>query len=88
MKEQEDVLQERIKTLQDNIASLRMSRRVLMTLMEQMRHEREDENKRLKKEKLSLQKENSHYAKALWEKNRTICELENKLRHNTMGELS
>lgn len=87
MKEQEQVLQEKIRALQDNVASLRMSRRVLMTLMEQARHEREDENKRLKKEKLRLQKENSHYAKALWEKNQTICELERKLQENPAGEL-
>ncbi|MCL2817439.1 MAG: translation initiation factor 2 [Clostridiales bacterium] len=87
MKEQEQVLQEKIRALQDNVASLRMSRRVLMTLMEQARHEREDENKRLKKEKLRLQKENSHYAKALWEKNRTICELERRLQENPAGEL-
>jgi len=74
--EDERLLRERVNLLQDNVTSLRLSRRVLMSLIEQMKNEYEQERRRINKEKQELKKENACYAKALWEKNKRICELE------------
>ncbi|MGI5892515.1 MAG: translation initiation factor 2 [Bacillota bacterium] len=79
MNREELQYEERIRQLQENIASLRMSRRILMTLLEQSQNEYRKENQRFIQEKKRLQKSNSHYANLLWEKNKKIRELEKKL---------
>jgi hypothetical protein len=77
---QEDLrYEECIRQLQENITSLRMSRRILMTLLEQSQNEHKRENQRFMQEKKRLQKANSHYAQLLWEKNKRIRELEKSL---------
>ena len=77
---QDKVLYEqRIRELQENVASLRMSRRILMTILEQVKNEQKAENKRLEDEKIRLKKVNNHYAEAIWEKNIRIRELEKRL---------
>ena len=68
--------QERIKQLQDNIYSLRMSRRVLMSLLEQVQTNQQEEIERLRKQNARLTKQNQGFAGRLWEQNRRLCELE------------
>ena len=68
--------EERIRQLEENIANLRMSRRILMNLLEQVQYSRKEELERLEKEKRRLRKISSNYAGQLWEKNRRIRELE------------
>ena len=79
--EDERLLRERVILLQDNVASLRMSRRVLMSLLTQLKNDYEQESTLLRKEKQRLQQENAGYAKIIWEKNKRICELERDLAH-------
>ena len=71
--------EEKIRQLQENIASLRMSRRILMSLLDQVQCGSREERYQLEKEKVRLQKINSNYANQLWEKNRRIRELEKAL---------
>jgi len=85
--EDERLLRERVNLLQDNVTSLRLSRRVLMNLIEQLKNEHEQERRKINKEKQDLKKENAYYAKALWEKNKRICELEsNNLENNNINK--
>jgi len=79
MDQEELLYEERIRRLQEDITSLRMSRRILMSLLEQLQGERRQEKERLEKEKVRLQKANSHYVDTIWEKNIRIRELEQKL---------
>lgn len=67
---------EQIRQLQDNIYSLRMSRRVLMSLLEQVQTSQQEEISRLKRQNAQLQKQNQGYAGRLWQQNRRIHELE------------
>ena len=68
--------QERIRQLQDSIFSLRMSRRVLMSLLEQTQASQQEEIERLRKQNARLTKQNQDFAGRLWEQNRRLCELE------------
>lgn len=73
--------QEKIRRLQDNISSLRMSRRILMSLLEEVQLRNKEEIEHLYKEQTRLRKSGSNYAAIIWEKNKRICELEEQLRH-------
>ena len=68
--------EDKIRQLQDNILNLRISRRILMTLLEQVQTEKAREEERLRKEAQRLQKANSRYAGNLLKKNQRIRELE------------
>lgn len=85
MEREELLYEERIRRLQEDITSLRMSRRILMSLLEQLQGERRQEKDRLEKEKVRLQKANSHYVETIWEKNIRIRELEQKLESSCMS---
>lgn len=71
--------EDKIRQLQDNILNLRISRRILMTLLEQVQTEKAREEERLRKEAQRLQKSNSRYAGNLLKKNQRIRELEQAL---------
>lgn len=71
--------EQRIRELEENVASLRMSRRILMTMLEQVKNEQKIENKRQEDEKKRLKKVNTHYAEAIWTKNIRIRELERRI---------
>lgn len=58
---------------------LRLSRRVLMNLIEKIERDRAGTLYRLEKENKKLHKDNCHYAKKLLSKNRQIVELQSKL---------
>ncbi len=71
--------EERIRSLQESVAGLRLSRRILMTLLESVQDEYRGESKKLVEANNRLRAANNRYATALWEKNCRIRELEEKL---------
>lgn len=71
--------QHRIQELEEKVDQLRLSRRVLMNLIEKVEKEKEFFLTRLKKENRRLHQNNYKYACWLLKKNRKIVELESKL---------
>lgn len=72
-------LQRRIKELEEKVEQLRLSRRVLMNLIEKLEKEKTSFRNRLEKENKKLLHANYRYARWLLCKNRQIVELESKL---------
>jgi predicted RNase H-like nuclease (RuvC/YqgF family) len=89
VEERKDVefLRERILELEEKVEQLRLSRRVLMNLIEKIEKERVGFLTRLERENRKLQKNNYRYAKSLLHKNRQIVELESKLRNGSSQNL-
>jgi len=81
MEEYPDIqyFQHRIQELEEKVDQLRLSRRVLMNLIEKMEKERAFFLARLEKENRRLHKDNYKYACWLLKKNRQIVELQSKL---------
>ncbi|OQA08440.1 MAG: hypothetical protein BWY65_01481 [Firmicutes bacterium ADurb.Bin373] len=75
-------LRARVQELEEKVEQLRLSRRVLMNLIEKIEKDRAGFLNRLEKENRKLHQNNYRYAKWLLYKNRQIVELELKL-HNT-----
>ncbi|NLW23851.1 MAG: translation initiation factor 2 [Clostridia bacterium] len=75
-----EVLIERIKELEQQVEQLRISRRVLMNLIEKVEREKRLLLSNLEKENKRLQQNNFKYAHWLWSKNRKIIELEAKIK--------
>lgn len=71
-----DLLIERIKELEEQVSYLRISRRVLMNLIEKIETEKRFILNKLEEENKKLHKNNIRYAKKLWNKNKKIIELE------------
>lgn len=78
--------EEKIRELQANIASLRMSRRILMALLESVQDEYRMENKRLADDNQRLKRNNHTFVNRLWEKNRRIRELEIELERSKITQ--
>lgn len=76
-------LKARVRELEDKLAQVRLSRRVLLHLLEQMEAERNLFMKKLETENRRLQKANARYARSLLKKNRQIIELESRLQGGT-----
>ncbi|KJS23413.1 MAG: translation initiation factor 2 [Peptococcaceae bacterium BICA1-8] len=74
-----ELLISRIKELEEQVEHLRISRRVLMNLIEKIEREKRLLLTRLEKENRRLQQNNAKYANWLWNKNRIIIELESKI---------
>lgn len=72
-------LQRRVRELEEKVEQLRLSRRVLMNLIEKMEKEKTSFLARLEKENKKLHYANYRYARWLLRKNRQIIELETKL---------
>lgn len=72
-------LQKRIQELEEKIEQLRLSRRVLMNLIEKIEKDRSNFVSRLEKENRKLHKDNYRYAQNLLQQNRRIVELQAKL---------
>ncbi len=66
---------EQIRNLEDSVYSLRMSRRILMSLLEQVQSNSDQELERLRKQNSILQKQNHNYAQRIWQQNRHLLEL-------------
>ncbi len=77
--EHTNLLESRVKELEDKIENLRFSRRVLMNLIERIEKDKWDQLSKLEWENKKLQKNNSRFARTLLRKNRQIIEMETKL---------
>jgi hypothetical protein len=78
-------LHSRIRELEDKIEALRISRRVLMNLMDAMEKETKEQLSRLATTNEKLQRNNRRYAKAVMCRNVRISELEEQLLANREG---
>lgn len=72
-------LRQRVQELEEKVEQLRLSRRVLMNLIEKMEKEKTTFLSRLEKENRKLHLDNYRYAKWLLRKNQRIVELESRL---------
>lgn len=70
------MMKKRIEELEERIEHLRVSRRVLMNLVEKLEKERSNVLTKLEKENRKLQRSNALYAQNILLKNRRIMELE------------
>lgn len=66
-KDIERMYQDKIKRLEEDISGLRMSRRIMMTLLEQTQLSNRAEQERLLHENQRLNRQVSTYAKQLWQ---------------------
>lgn len=73
-----ELLINRIKELEEQVDHLRISRRVLMNLIEKTERDKMFFFTKLENENKKLQKTNTKYAQWLWQKNRELVELETK----------
>lgn len=69
-------LQARVRLLEERIAGLRASRRILMNLLAAQEREKRARIHRLEKENQKLQQRSSRYARAMLEQNIRIVRLE------------
>lgn len=69
----------RIQELEERVEQLRLSRRVLMNLLEELDKERTMEISKIKIEQKRLRKSNFKYAFSLIQQNAKVLELERKL---------
>lgn len=70
------IMKNRIDELEERIEHLRVSRRVLMNLVEKLEHEKNTTLTKLEKDNRKLQRNNALYAQSIILKNRKIVELE------------
>lgn len=66
-KDTEQIYQGKIQRLEEDLSGLRMSRRIMMTLLEQTQLSQRAEQERLIKENRRLNKQVSAYAKQVWQ---------------------
>ena len=66
-KEIEQIYQDKIKRLEEDLSGLRMSRRIMMTILEQAQLSQRAEQERLLKENRRLSRQVSTYARQLWD---------------------
>ncbi len=76
-------LKARVQELEEKVEQLRLSRRVLMNLIEKIEKDKTGFLNRLEKENRKLHQDNYRYAQWLLRKNRQIVELESKLQDYT-----
>lgn len=65
-------LYQRIQELENRVEQLRISRRVLMRLVEKSENEKWELVNRLRQEKERLQARNRRYARVIWQKNKEL----------------
>lgn len=73
------LLRARIGELEQRVEHLRVSRRVLMNLLEKVEREKVALVHRLEKENVRLQRDNKRFANWIFSKNREIVELQEKM---------
>lgn len=73
------LLRTRIGELEQRVEHLRVSRRVLMNLLEKVEREKVALVQHLEKENVRLQRDNKRFAKWIFSKNREIVELQVKM---------
>ena len=79
-------LQKRVYELEEKVEQLRLSRRVLMNLVEKLEREKSGSVSKLEKENRKLQISNCRYAKFLLRKNRQIMDLRGQLEEFIPGD--
>ena len=82
MDSKHDVLfwQRRVRELEEKVEQLRLSRRVLMNLVEKLERDKSNFLSKLERENKKLHSANYRYARWLFKKNHQIVELESKLK--------
>ena len=75
--------QYRVRELEEKVEQLRLSRRVLMNLVEKLEKEKTCILGRLERENRRLHRDNNKYARRLLKKNSQIVELQSKLDTNS-----
>lgn len=78
------ILNKRIQELEKKIEQLRVSRRVLMRLVEKSEAEKWELVNRLRREKEQLKIRNRYYARAIWQKNKELILINNKSRNHVV----
>lgn len=73
------VLRTRVGELEQRVEHLRVSRRVLMNLLEKVEREKVALVRHLEKENVRLQRDNKRFAKWIFSKNKEIVELHDKM---------
>lgn len=73
------VAKARIAELEQRVEHLRVSRRVLMNLLEKVEREKVSLVHKLERENLRLHRDNTRFAKWIFTKNREIVELQEKI---------
>jgi len=73
------LLRARVGELEQRVEHLRVSRRVLMNLLEKVEREKVALVRSLEKENVRLQRDNKRFAKWIFSKNREIVELQDKM---------
>lgn len=79
LREELKAAKERIKELEKRVEHLRVSRRVLMNLLEKVEREKAILIQRLERENMRLQRDNTRFAKWIFSKNREIVRLQEKI---------
>ncbi|TGE32483.1 translation initiation factor 2 [Desulfosporosinus sp. Sb-LF] len=77
--EEMNLLRARIGELEQRVEHLRVSRRVLMNLLEKVEREKVALVYRLEKENVRLQRNNKRFAKWILSKNKEMVELQEKM---------
>lgn len=72
-------LRQRVKMLEERLAGVRASRRVLMNLLGTQRDQQSAAVRRLEKETQRLKSKSTRFAKQNWEMNRVIWDLRARL---------
>jgi len=73
------LLKARVGELEQRVEHLRVSRRVLMNLLEKVEREKVALVHRLEKENVRLQRDNTRFAKWIFSKNREIVQLQEQM---------
>lgn len=79
---------ERIAELEEKVEQLRLSRRILMNLVEKIERDRNSSLMRLEEENRKLHLLNHRYARCLLQKYRQIKDLELKIAQSTKNYIS
>lgn len=73
---------ERVQTLEERLEQMRLSRRVLLRILEQAELERKTQVAALTRSNKELQRHNASYIAAIMEKNKRILALQNQAKEN------
>lgn len=79
LNEELKVTKARIGELEQRVEHLRVSRRVLMNLLEKVEREKVSLVHKLEKDNVRLQRDNTRFAKWIFSKNRQIVELQERI---------
>lgn len=71
----EKLLYQRIEALEERLEQMRLSRRVLLRILEQTEADNKIQVENLEREKNKLQRQNCYFAKSIMEKNNQIMNL-------------